>query len=255
VRFSQLHAELQRLGYRLQDITGPADPDFQRYWLAESRISLLVDTAGSGAHRAGGDVWSITAPHPPEQVAAAALGAQRQAVKAGLGYLLKLDHHRREGWLDRRQPAPLERPNWWLYLLLVIDQHLRDQPVRQAEWAELKLWLLRQGQHRGVFGPADAAAKIAYFVADARRAGVDLAALPSADDVVRACLNAIPVALDTVAVLDDRRDLHRLDPPQLRQSRQAKNLINAAAWHLDAVQDVDLATQLRQWLNIKPRLV
>lgn len=46
LRFTQLNAELDRLGYHLQEITDQADADYRRYWLAESRISLLVATIG-----------------------------------------------------------------------------------------------------------------------------------------------------------------------------------------------------------------
>jgi hypothetical protein len=79
--------------------------------------------------------------------------------------------------------------------------------------------------------------------------------LPSADEVVRACLDAIPVGLNEVAGLDDRRDLSRLDTTQMRQSRQAKTLVSAAQWHLDDVQDAHLAARLRERIDIKPRLV
>ncbi|MEU5725925.1 hypothetical protein ABZ783_29450 [Micromonospora sp. NPDC047738] len=253
--FMRLTAELDRLGYHLREITDQADADYRRYWLAESRISLLVAITGYLGLFDAGDVWSISAPHPPERVAARRLGGQRQAVKDGLAHLLQLDEHLRRQWLDRRQPAPRERANWWLYLLLVIDQQLRDLSGRRTDWAELKLWLLRQGQARAVFNEADSAEKLAYFAADLRRSGVELAALPSADDIVRACLDAIPVGLHEVATLADRRDLGGLDRTQMRHSRQAKNLVSAAQWHLDGVQDTHLAAQVRELIDIKPRLV
>ncbi|MEV2238435.1 hypothetical protein [Micromonospora sp. NPDC049891] len=203
-----------------------------------------------------GDVWSISGRQPPEAVAAAGLGAQRQAITDGLAHLLRLGDNQRRDWLDRRQPASSARVNWWLYLLLVIDQVLGDQPGRRADWVELKLWLLRQGQARGVLTRAESAEKVAYFAADMRRAGAELPdLLPSADDIVRACLDAIPVGRDQVPMLDARRDLHGLDPTQIRLSRLAKNLINAAQWHLDEVQDERLADQLSKWIAVKPSLV
>ncbi|MFE9658201.1 hypothetical protein [Micromonospora sp. NPDC006431] len=182
------------------------------------------------------------------------LGGRRQGVNE-LVHLLQLDEHQRRQWLDRRQPAAHERANWWLYLLLVIDQHLRDQSGRRADWAELKLWLLRQGRARGVFSEADSAEKLAYFAADTRRAGVELAVLPPADDIVRGCLDAIPVGLNEVAMLVGRRGLGGLDRTRMRHSRQAKKLVSAAQWHLDDVLDPHLAAQLREWIDIKPRLV
>ncbi|MEU4645040.1 hypothetical protein ACIBTZ_32685 [Micromonospora sp. NPDC049460] len=79
-----------------------------------------------------------------------------------------------------------------------------------------------------------------------RRSGVALAVLPSADDIVRACLNAIPAGLNEVAALADRRHLNGLDRTQMRHSRQSKNLVSAAQWHLDHVQDEHLAAHLRE---------
>jgi hypothetical protein len=254
LRFTQLNAELDRLGYHLQEITEPADTGYRRFWLAESRTSLVVATSASAQVDAG-DVWSISAPHPPEAVAADRLSGQRHAVKDGLVHLLRLQEHQRGQWLDRRQPAPQDRANWWLYLLLVIDDQLDNQPGQQTHWAELKFWLLRQGRDRAVFTQAETADKLAYSALHLRRAGVDPAVLPSADEVVRACLDAIPVGLNEVAVLDDRRDLRRLDITHMRQSRHAKTLVSAAQWHLDDVQDAHLAARLREWIDIKPRLV
>jgi hypothetical protein len=256
LRFVRLNGELGSLGYQLEEITQEADAGYRRFRLAESRVILAVATSPYGELIDAGDVWSITARHPTVWVGAAVLGAQRQAIKDGLTHLLRLDEDQRRDWLDRRQPASSDRVNWWLYLLLVIDQQLRHQPHRRADWVKLKLWLLRQGQARDVFTPAAIAEKLAYFLLDLRRTAVDLAELlPSADDVVRACLDAIPVGLDEVATLDDGRDLRSLDRSQMRLSRQAKVLTNAAQWHLDDVQDERLADELREWVAVKPRLV
>ncbi len=106
-----------------------------------------------------------------------------------------------------------------------------------------------------MFAAADSAEMMAHFLLAVRREHPDLLdRLPSADEVVRACLHAIPVEFDEVA-LDDDRDLHRLDLTQMRQSRRAKNLVNAAQWHRDHIRDENLADQLRRWIAVKPRLV
>lgn len=81
------------------------------------------------------------------------------------------------------------------------------------------------------------------------------AVLPSANDVVRARLDALTVGLNEVAMRDDRRELSSLDRTRTGQSRQAKNLVSADQWHLDALQDARLAARLREWIDIKPRLV
>jgi hypothetical protein len=73
--------------------------------------------------------------------------------------------------------------------------------------------------------------------------------------VVRACLDAIPVSLDHVAVLTDRQNLHALERQEMLDSRRAKNLLNAAERHLADLDDPDLANRLREWIAIKPRLV
>lgn len=78
--------------------------------------------------------------------------------------------------------------------------------------------------------------------------------MPSADSVVRACLNAIPVAIDAVATIDDVHDVHRLDIKQMRLSRQAKDVVNAARPHLDELTDTALAEELRAWMAITTRI-
>ncbi len=136
---------------------------------------------------------SISAPNSPEEAVSVRLDARRQAVKDGLTHLLRLGGDQREDWLDRRQPPPDERANWWRYLLLVIDRQLGGRPDRQAAWVDLKLWLLCQGSARGILTPIEIAEKTAYFVAGLRPAGSELAVvLPSADDVVQACLVPLP---------------------------------------------------------------
>jgi hypothetical protein len=256
VPYRDLDDELQRLGYRLQEITQDADrPGYRRFWLAESRTCVTVAATGWQWLDAG-DVWSISGPYSASIVAAAEVGASRQAVKDGLTHLLRLGDIERGGWLDRRQPSPVHRANWWLFLLLVIDQQIRDHPDRAADWVALKVWLLRRAEATGVIGAAGSAEMMAYFLLAVRREHPDLLdRLPCADDVVRACLHAIPIAVEEVALLDDDRDLHRLDLTQMRQSRQAKNLVNAAQWHRDHVRDEHLADQLRRWIAVKLRLV
>jgi len=42
LRFVALDGELERLGYRLEDITGARSPGWRKYWLTESQTSILV---------------------------------------------------------------------------------------------------------------------------------------------------------------------------------------------------------------------
>lgn len=173
----------------------------------------------------------------------------------GLAYLLRLDLASREEWLDRHQPASEERVNWWLYLLLVIGSQIAGQPAQSRDWVQLSLWLLNAGHLRGVLTDAHYAEKQAYFALDMRRTAALEADLPSADDIVRACLQAIYVSPEQAAIRQSGLDLSGIDVGLLKASRQAKNLVTAAQTHMDLVADEQLAGQLRDWIRVKPRLV
>jgi hypothetical protein len=178
------------------------------------------------------------------------------AVEAdGLAYLLRLDPASREEWLDRHQPASEERVNWWLYLLLGIGFQIAGQPAQQREWVQLSLWLLDAGHARGVLTDAHYAEKRAYFALDMRRKAAIDADLPSADDIVRACLQAIQLTPEQAAIRQAGLDPASVPLDLLEGSRQAKNLVSAAQPHLDLVADEQLAGQLRDWIRAKPRLV
>ncbi|MCO8271095.1 hypothetical protein M1L60_10870 [Actinoplanes sp. TRM 88003] len=164
-----------------------------------------------------------------------------------LEQLLQGDQHARRRWLDRRP----QDANWWLYLLLLIEAEEAQHP----EWAELTVWVLAEAGRRSVLDRAEIAERTAYYVARLREAGTPPMGLPSADAVVRACLDAIPVALDEVALLSDRRDLRRLERRQMLDSRRARLLLNAAERHRAHLVDSELADRLGVWLAVKPRLV
>jgi hypothetical protein len=170
-----------------------------------------------------------------------------------LDKLLRSGEDARRRWLDQRQPAPPEA-NWWLHLLLLIDARWADRPAERPAWTQFKIWVL--GEAGGsALGQREAAERTAYYVAQMRDAGMPASCLPTADTVVRACLDAIPVPLDNVAVLTSRRDLKTLQLQEMRDSRHARHLLNAAERHLTGLEDHDLADRLRAWLAIKPRLV
>ncbi|OJF15419.1 hypothetical protein [Couchioplanes caeruleus] len=171
-----------------------------------------------------------------------------------LDQLLRSDEDGRLRWLDHRQPGPPDA-NWWLHLLLLIDERWEERPAGRPAWAQLKIWLLGQAGWRGALEQGEVAERTAYYVAQMRDAAMAASSLPSADTVVRACLDAIPVSLDRVAVLTDRVDLHSLERQELLDSRRAKNLLNAAELLQADLEDPDLVDRLRAWLAIKPRLV
>ena len=171
-----------------------------------------------------------------------------------LDQLLRSDEDARRRWLDHRQPAP-PAPNWWLQLLLLIDQRWQSRPAERAAWAAPKIWLLDQARERCALDKGEVAKRIAYYVSQLRDAGMAASTLPSADTVVKACLDAIPVPLDHVALLTERQNPYAPQRQAMLDSRRAKNLINAAERHLADVHDPVLALRLREWLAIKPRLL
>jgi hypothetical protein len=171
-----------------------------------------------------------------------------------LDELLALNDGTREQRLDLRQQA-LPEANWWLHLLTLLDQRCAHQSAKLVAWAQLKIWLLAQARERSPLSRDDVAERVAYFVWQMRGAGIEAALLPSADTVVRECLDAIPVALEQVATLTDRASLLVLGHQEMLDSRRAKNLINAAGPHLNELEDPDLAHRLCDWLAIKQFLV
>jgi hypothetical protein len=137
----------------------------------------------------------------------------------------------------------------------VNEDHLRTVRATHREWVQLSLWLLDAGRVRAVLTDAHYAEKRAYFALDMRCTAAIDADLPSADDIVRACLQAIQLAPEQAAIRQAGQDLASIDPGLIRASRQAKNLVSAARWHLDLVADEQLAGHLRDWIRAKPRLV
>jgi len=73
------------------------------------------------------------------------------------------------------------------------------------------------------------------------------AALPSADGIVRACLDLIP--LDHSEAQHERGTL---TVDEMRRQRQAKNLTNAAMWHRDRIKDAQLTAELEVWIEVVP---
>ena len=168
--------------------------------------------------------------------------------------MLRSDEDARLRWLDDHQPAP-PAVNWWLYLLLLIDGRREGRPAEQVMCSQLKIWLLGQARERSVLSRGEVAERMAYLVAQVRDAGMAVPDVPSSDAVVRKCVDAIPVSLDQVALRTDREGLSKLTPQERRDSRRARNLLNAAERHLAYLDDPEPARELRAWLAIKPRLV
>jgi hypothetical protein len=247
-----LRANLARLAFHCREITVEADrPDWRRYWHEEALISIQVARAPWAGVLKTGDIFAIQAPHTAATVAADQMRGRRQSVQNGLGHLVRLDDAGRQAWLDRREPVLADRVNWWLYLMVVIDGRLQGQPGNHPEWVGLRIWLMRQAVARGVFSRTRYAGDMAYFVRGMRLAQVTSPGLPSADDVVRACLDAITVTPQQAVARNDAGHLITYDRAVLLPSWRARTLVNAAQWHLDALGDQELASRLREWIAIR----
>jgi hypothetical protein len=256
VRFADLRAELDRLGFHCADITVQADrPGWRRYWHEEALVSIMVTRTSRAGILKAGDVFAIHAPHTAATVAADKMRSQHQSIRDGLKHLLRLGDDDRRAWLDRRQTEGADRVNWWLYLMVVIDSRLRDQPARRPDWIDLRVWLTREAMARGIVSPVCHAVDMAYLVLAMRQAQAASLALPSADDVVRACLDATSVPPQQAAGRDGDGHLIMFDRAVLMPSRQARFLVTAAQWHLDALADQELATRLHEWMAIRHLLV
>ena len=254
LRFDDLVRALAARHRELEEITGDADrPSYRRFWLADTYTVILVVADGGDGRLSAGDVWSIVVPSPAGRVAARGHAFEDRAAD-----LLRLSGNARAEWLRRNQSTAAE-VDWWLALFTVLDHKIKevDRPVRvRADWVRLKLWLLRWSRDSDVFSAYEHARRMAYFRLLVKRSDPDLVALaPSADEIVRDCLAAIPVGLDEVALVDHPSALRQLERSAMRLSRQAKNMINAAQYHLDDLTDTHLAQQLRQWIAVKARLV
>jgi hypothetical protein len=256
VRFAALRAALDRMGFQCTEITARADqPGYRQYWLEEALVSITVARVSWQGFLKAGDVWSIQAPHTATTVAGARMRHRHQSMRDGLEHMIRLDDTGRRAWLDRRQPDPPDRVNWWLYLMLVIDGRLRDQPASRPHWVDLRVWLLHEAQGRAVFSRVRCAADMAYFVLAMRHAGAVASSLPSAEDVVRACLDAIPVPPQQAVGRDTDGNLVTSDRAVMQPSRQTRNLLSAAQWHLEALSDEELASRLQEWMTIRHLLV
>ena len=233
-----------------------SDDDFNAFWQPDSTVFVFVvaENPSPVSHASTvtpGHVYRIMAPYYAPDV------DLRGVASTGMGaharHLLTLDEAGRRAWLDQQPAEALRTHNWWLHLFTHVDIRIREQPLRRPAWVELRLWLLSQAATAGVFDPRELAKHRARFVgglyARAITTGLD-SILPTADELIAACLAAIPVTPTEVTAIDDWRG-ETLDT--MRRLRQAKNLINAAEY-LPRPHDPKLATDLDRWIRLKPRL-
>ncbi|MFB9907565.1 hypothetical protein [Allokutzneria oryzae] len=151
--------------------------------------------------------------------------------------------------------SPPERVTRWAQLLEQVDSRIRERAEGRVDWVRLKINLIRKGRAMEVYSAADAAVRTATFVAELHRQGIarEVAeVLPSADELVRACLAEIRIPPEkalTRGVFED------LDVNAIRRTRQAKILVDAAEKHAARLVDPRVAAELRRWTALKPYLV
>ncbi len=249
-------------GILAADLTVPlvavesSDKDLRAYWQPDSTALVLVvaenpSLASNASSLPPGHVYQITAPHHAagvdlRGVASTGMGGQAR-------HLRTLGEPGRRAWLDRQPADAIASGNWWAHLFLHVDERVRQQPLRRAGWVELRLWLLDRAAAAGVLNQRELAEQRARFVGGLYAcdiaAGLD-SVLPTVDELIAACLAAIPVTPDEVMAIEDWRAEPR---DTMRRLRQAKNLINAAE-SLPRGDDPEVAAELDLWVRRKPRL-
>ena len=203
----------------------------------ESSIEVIADDDE-------GEVFSITANDflpPPSPWS-------RQAVQDSLRHLLGIPDKDRRRWVERRMPEPPELADWWGSLRRECSHQLDlAAPGERDAWVRLRLWLELHAAVSGAFDRADSAMNLAYVVDQLK------APEPTADEVVRGCLDALPVARADVPTRDNTA-LARQNLDAMRISRGAKDLVDAALLCRDRVQDPELRAELAAWVQLLDRL-
>lgn len=248
--FEALRTAVERHGLQLVELPG-ASPGCAEFWQPESQASVLVST-GEGD---SGRVVKISVPLTADAVAVRRNRHEASSLSQALDHLVQVSEQDRATWLDRRQPDEPDRTNWWLHLLALIHNRIYSRPGQQRDWILLYWWALGQARDRRALSQVETAIQSSYFIAGLQRDGVDADVcnlLPPADDVVRTCLDLLPLGLGEAA---ERLEPNPLSVEAMRRSRQAKSLVTAAAPHLDNLDDEGLAVELRHWIALRTNLV
>ncbi len=156
----------------------------------------------------------------------------------------------------KKLPRDGTAADWWLTLSCLCEVQVRDRAGTRAEWARLLFWLIRCGEETGDLDRAETAERLARKATELRVRGLaDEVAetLPTADDLVRGCLEAMPASPADVPTRDTV-ELARENIAAMRTSRLARNLLAAALPHLERVRDPALRTELTEWAGIARRL-
>ncbi|MGI8329828.1 hypothetical protein ACRYCC_07665 [Actinomadura scrupuli] len=238
-----LQAALMDLGVDLVELPS-TNEGYREYWQPDSAVHILV---------ADGEVDRIIAPLRAETAASMVKGfpIDQQRIR----HLLQASEQQRLAWISRHQPGAQDAANWWLRLFLQIEHAIHSRAGTRVDATRLYLWAVRRAQEEGAFAADETAIRVAAVTSSLRArnyASEVIEVLPTSDQVVRDCLDALPI---TLAQAQIPCVLSPENLPAMRASRHAKNLINAAAHHLPELHDRAIAEQLRDWIAAKPNLV
>ncbi|MFD8492521.1 hypothetical protein [Amycolatopsis sp. NPDC059657] len=216
--FEVLRAELERRGIELIEVDKGAGLGAREYWNPAAHVSIFViDEDGDPIN---GMVWAISSADMANFIATRPYKGQDKALWRVLKHLMPLDDAAREQWAE-----DVDEPyGWWLKQFQLLRERIesRDQPKDREAWIRLQFWVIEHG--------AFTDAQRALLYDGCRWIGEyypEWAALvPTVDQVVRRCLDAITG--------DD------LTP-------DTKTLVDAARYHAEQVEDPALAARLREW--------
>lgn len=248
LRFEALRSALADVGVDLVELPG-GDPGSCEYWQPESAVQVLVADDGRG------EVSALVSPLRAGSVAGRL--ADELVWEQRIGHLLGAGEARRRAWIARRRPEGVGAVNWWLHLFLRIEAGFGSRAGARGEAVRLYLWAVRHAQETGAFSAAETVIRISSLRCALRSeaSAADVAdvadALPTAAQIVRSCLAAVPL---TLAEARTPFRLRSADLDVLRRARRAKNLINAAAPHLRDLEDPSLAAELTRWMSAVPNL-
>jgi len=247
---TDLREALSDRGIDLVEIPA-AGPGIQEYWQPASHVVVLVDQN----RETPGTVVKISASLDGQAVAVRQRRGEARQLRQALDQLLIAQEPERLRWLARREPDEPDRTNWWLHLLVLIEYRIEHDPQHEG-WIRLHRWAVEQAYVREALSRSETAIRTAYFVNEQyERKDVNehiLALLPSPEEVVRACLAALPISYEQA---QEPIELSTKNIDALRDSRRAKNLISAAAVHQGRLSDPQLSAQLRCWTDLRPNLV
>lgn len=243
----ELCAVLRERGFPVTELP-PNGLGSRRFERADSRVGVVADERT-------GKVLAISAPRGPGTATGRGMWPE-QSGKQALRHLLYASDEERRRWVSRRRPRDGTAADWWLTLSCLCEVQVRDRAGTRAEWARLLFWLIRCGEETGDLDRAETAERLARKATELRVRGLaDEVAetLPTADDLVRGCLEAMPASPADVPTRDTV-ELARENIAAMRTSRLARNLLAAALPHLERVRDPALRTELTEWAGIARRL-